>query len=163
VETLLVRAGDGPVLQVPLTYRAAPLEGAEAWLIGTMEHGVLGTRWTYDALGDPVYLETLATAVLTGGRDADAYYEVDGKRVARVSTAPVIGSGTAGAAVPELTGPIVTRDEGWASTAETATLSFTVARAPVAHPLAGTDSERLDGTWTDQATSTALATVSLRT
>src|ERR1700710_2202585 len=48
IETLLVRAGDGPVLQVPLTYRAAPLDGGDAWLIGTMQHSVLGQRWTYD-------------------------------------------------------------------------------------------------------------------
>src|SRR5215218_7739419 len=49
IETLLVQAGDGPVLQVPLTYRAAPLAGAEPWLIGTTEHSVLGRRWVYDA------------------------------------------------------------------------------------------------------------------
>ena len=41
VETMLVRAGDGPVLQVPLTYRGAPLDGAERWLVGTTEHSVL--------------------------------------------------------------------------------------------------------------------------
>jgi hypothetical protein len=29
IETLLVRRGAGPVLQVPLTYRGAPLAGAE--------------------------------------------------------------------------------------------------------------------------------------
>jgi Maltokinase N-terminal cap domain len=39
---------------VPMTYRAAPLEGADAALIGTTEHGVLGTRWVYDAEHDPV-------------------------------------------------------------------------------------------------------------
>ncbi|MEU8530400.1 MULTISPECIES: maltokinase N-terminal cap-like domain-containing protein [Streptomyces] len=40
---------------VPLTYRAAPLDGAGAdALIGTSEHGVLGTRWIYDGVHDPV-------------------------------------------------------------------------------------------------------------
>src|SRR4051812_8833691 len=48
VEILLVRAEGGPLVHVPLTYRAAPLEGAEAHLIGTAEHEVLGTRWVYD-------------------------------------------------------------------------------------------------------------------
>ncbi|MEU6084418.1 1,4-alpha-glucan branching protein [Streptomyces sp. NPDC047108] len=40
---------------VPLAYRGAALEGAprEA-LIGTSEHGVLGTRWIYDGVHDPV-------------------------------------------------------------------------------------------------------------
>ena len=40
---------------VPLTYRAAPIEGvADDALIGTSEHGVLGTRWIYDGVHDPV-------------------------------------------------------------------------------------------------------------
>ena len=44
VETILWRTDDGAVLQTPLTYRAAPLEGAETYLIGTSEHSVLGHR-----------------------------------------------------------------------------------------------------------------------
>jgi len=44
---------------VPMTYRAAPLEGADAALIGTTEHGVLGTRWVYDAAHDPVAVTQL--------------------------------------------------------------------------------------------------------
>ncbi|MFE9404916.1 1,4-alpha-glucan branching protein [Streptomyces sp. NPDC006530] len=39
---------------VPLTYRGAPLDGAEHALVGTMEHGVLGRRWAYDGCHDPV-------------------------------------------------------------------------------------------------------------
>ncbi|MER5752985.1 1,4-alpha-glucan branching protein [Streptomyces sp. NPDC002088] len=46
---------------VPLTYRGAPLAGAEHALVGTMEHGVLGPRWAYDGCHDPVlYAELLA-------------------------------------------------------------------------------------------------------
>src|SRR5215475_8037664 len=45
IETILVRVGDGPVHHAPLTYRDAPLAGADAWLIGTAEHSVLGRRW----------------------------------------------------------------------------------------------------------------------
>ncbi|MFB6814827.1 1,4-alpha-glucan branching protein [Streptomyces sp. NPDC056347] len=48
-------SGPGPVAyHVPLTYRGAPLPGAEHALIGTSEHGVLGTRWVYDGAHDPV-------------------------------------------------------------------------------------------------------------
>jgi hypothetical protein len=36
---------------VPLSYRAAPLDGADDALIGTAEHGVLGTRWIYESAG----------------------------------------------------------------------------------------------------------------
>lgn len=44
---------------VPVTYRGAPLEGAEAGLIGTSEHGELGLRWVYDGPHDPVLVERL--------------------------------------------------------------------------------------------------------
>ncbi|MFG2719105.1 1,4-alpha-glucan branching protein [Streptomyces sp. NPDC048416] len=44
---------------VPLTYRGAPLDGAEHALVGTMEHGVLGRRWAYDACHDPVAVAQL--------------------------------------------------------------------------------------------------------
>ncbi|GLX10139.1 1,4-alpha-glucan branching protein [Microbispora sp. NBRC 16548] len=48
-------SGDRPVsYHVPLTYRGAPLEGADRALIGTTEHGVLGRRWIYDGTHDPV-------------------------------------------------------------------------------------------------------------
>ncbi|WP_371623820.1 1,4-alpha-glucan branching protein [Streptomyces sp. NBC_01116] len=49
-------AGQDPVAYlVPLGYRGAALEGVpgEA-LIGTSDHGVLGTRWIYDGAHDPV-------------------------------------------------------------------------------------------------------------
>ncbi|MEU9836592.1 1,4-alpha-glucan branching protein [Streptosporangium sp. NPDC048047] len=48
---------------VPLTYRGAPLDGAEHALIGTMEHGVLGRRWAYDGCHDPVLLDRLSALI----------------------------------------------------------------------------------------------------
>ncbi|WRZ88436.1 1,4-alpha-glucan branching protein [Streptomyces sp. NBC_01007] len=40
---------------VPMGYRGAVLEGVpDEALIGTSEHGVLGTRWIYDGVHDPV-------------------------------------------------------------------------------------------------------------
>ena len=57
IEGILLRSEDGTVVvHAPLTYRGAPLDGAEGHLLGTMEHSVLGTRWVYDAPGDPVYV-----------------------------------------------------------------------------------------------------------
>jgi hypothetical protein len=44
---------------VPMTYRSASLAGAEDALIGTTEHGVLGTRWVYDGARDPVAVTQL--------------------------------------------------------------------------------------------------------
>ncbi|AJC61174.1 hypothetical protein [Streptomyces sp. 769] len=57
IECLVVtdRSGDAPVSYfVPLTYRGAPLDGAEQGLVGTLEHGILGRRWIYDGAHDPV-------------------------------------------------------------------------------------------------------------
>src|SRR5512139_603579 len=50
---------------VPLGYRGAPLDGAEHALIGTSEHGVLGRRWVYDGMHDPVVVAQLL-ALLQG-------------------------------------------------------------------------------------------------
>lgn len=62
IETHLVldTAGSRPVVyQVPLTYRGAPLVGAEHALVGECDHGVLGCRWVYDAPHDPIYAACL--------------------------------------------------------------------------------------------------------
>ena len=83
IETLLVRAGDGVLYQVPLTYRAAPLADGEAWLVGTAEHSVLGRRWVYDGCGDPVYRTALTGAVAGEVPQADEYIEIDGELIMR--------------------------------------------------------------------------------
>jgi len=49
---------------VPMTYRGAALDGADEALIGTTEHGVLGRRWIYDGISDPVLLGQLDALVL---------------------------------------------------------------------------------------------------
>ena len=70
LETLLVRSG-GVTYQVPLTYRGAELDEAAHSLIGTLEHSVLGTRWVYDAVGDPVYVVELLRVIHEGDTEAD--------------------------------------------------------------------------------------------
>jgi hypothetical protein len=92
IETHLVRAGDD-ILHVPLTYRPAPLPGAEPALVGTMDHSVLGPRWVYDGCADPVYATALATAILTGGTEAELIVDTDGSRERREPTTRVVGSG----------------------------------------------------------------------
>ena len=62
VEALLVTRGDR-VLHVPLTYRDAPLPDADAHLITTMNHSVLGDRWIYDAAADPVGVDCFTRAL----------------------------------------------------------------------------------------------------
>ncbi|WP_405908660.1 MULTISPECIES: maltokinase N-terminal cap-like domain-containing protein [unclassified Streptomyces] len=60
-------SGQDPVAYlVPMSYRDAALDGAPAEaLIGTSEHGVLGTRWIYDGVHDPVLMAQLG-ALLRG-------------------------------------------------------------------------------------------------
>jgi hypothetical protein len=69
METHLVAAG-GTLLQVPLTYRDAPLEGGDDALITEMQHSVLGKRWVYDGLGDPLLVVMLAGVAMTGQGEA---------------------------------------------------------------------------------------------
>src|SRR6478672_4047639 len=95
VETILFAADDGATVQVPLTYRGAPLDGADDFLVGTTDHSVLGPRWVYDGCADPVWATTLTTAILTGGTQAEQYLEVDGRREVREPTVTVVGSGAA--------------------------------------------------------------------
>jgi hypothetical protein len=140
IETLLVRAGDGPVMQVPLTYRNEELPGAEGHFLGTMEHSVLGTRWTYDGLGDPVYLGELARVILTGDTQVELWIEIDGVMTRREPTATVAGSGHETA--PDLDG-----------------VSVDIVRVPGS---AEGGPWVLTGTWTDHPESTVLARATAR-
>ncbi|MEV4351570.1 hypothetical protein AB0J83_44505 [Actinoplanes sp. NPDC049596] len=161
VETLLVRAGEGPVLQVPLTYRGAPLDGGDAWLVGTCEHSVLGPRWVYDASGDPVYAAALVTAVLGGGGQAEEYFEVDGRREPLPLSMTIVSGGSEGADAPAA-GPIERVEPGDPTIIVTETAEFTVVRRlPDAgvrgageRPRSGEDSARggvaLRGSWEGQ-------------
>jgi hypothetical protein len=61
--------GQETTYHVPLAYRGAPLPDAEAGLIGTSEHGVLGRRWIYDGAHDPVAVGQVL-AFLSGEAEA---------------------------------------------------------------------------------------------
>ena len=68
IELMFVRDeadGAGTTYHVPMTYRGAPLESADAALIGNGEHGALGKRWIYDGAHDPVLIAQVA-ALLQG-------------------------------------------------------------------------------------------------
>lgn len=71
LEATIVDTGAGVLHHVPCSYRSAPLRGAEDFLIATAEHSVLGTRYFYDAAGDPVWAAALITAIRCGGVQAD--------------------------------------------------------------------------------------------
>ncbi|TJY69424.1 hypothetical protein E4J89_10890 [Arthrobacter sp. CAU 1506] len=128
METHLLSAG-GQVLHVPLTYRGAPLPGAEEFLAGTMEHSVLGDRWIYDACADPVYATALATAMVQGGAGAEQFLDVDGKLEPLTGAIPVRGSGGTGGIVPEIT-TAVPATSGTVTTIDASPLTLTVHRIP---------------------------------
>jgi hypothetical protein len=86
---------DDTAYHVPLSYRGAPLEGADAALIGTSEHGVLGRRWVYDGVQDPVVAAVLDT--FAHGR-AQAQHQT----VSDTPDPSVTVSGTPGATVEVL-------------------------------------------------------------
>ncbi|GAB2991104.1 CG0192-related protein [Actinotalea caeni] len=97
LETLLVDTGDERLWQLAFSYRAEPLEGGAEHLVGTLEHSVLGTRYVYDAVGDPVYLEVLRRTVVGAGREADLVRDLgDGTTEPVEKTMTVRGTGGEG-------------------------------------------------------------------
>jgi hypothetical protein len=112
VETILWRTVDGTLLQVPFTYRAAPLAGADEFLVGTPHHSVLGPRWVYDGCADPVWAATLTAAILTGGSQAQIVIEHDGELVDVPPRLPVRGSGSPDTEVPTITSVDSVVDDG---------------------------------------------------
>ena len=108
IETHVLSTADGHLLQVPLTYRGAPLDGAEQFLICTMEHSVLGQRWIYDATGDPVYAGVLASVLLAGAGQADEM--VEGADAPREPSMRVTGSGSRTGDVPPVGDASVSSD-----------------------------------------------------
>lgn len=163
IETLLLSLANGTVIQIPLTYRGAPLEGAEKHLITTMEHSVLGDRWVYDGVGDPVYVAATANAALTGGSQAELLVSADGSDsvVRREPTVLVTGSGTeasAGTSPPAAT--VVVRNKGGVTLAEMGEIRLAIARVVSGSALAAfTDAETLAGTWAAQDAAVPLVAV----
>lgn len=155
IETHLVTTGAGPVIQAPVTYRGAPLEGADTWLMGTTEHTVLGRRWVYDGCGDPVYVAALATAILTGGVQAKMMVQVGDHQEERVLTTTVAGGGEPRTPVPSITAVDVT-EGGPEATISAGGLDLVFRRLLVGAPR--TDPARsLTGSWPGQDERVVLA------
>lgn len=74
IEFMVVSDGPGDrvvTYLVPMTYRASALASADGALIGTAEHGVLGRRWIYDGVHDPVLVAQLV-ALIQGDAEPQA-------------------------------------------------------------------------------------------
>lgn len=164
IETFLVASASG-VLQIPVTYRGAPLAGADASLICEMTHSVLGRRWAYDAVADDVYIRELARTILRGGHQADLVYDYPASPEKLTVTTRVQGSGdsashagsqvTPGSSTVEAPSDAVARirSEGLAiDVVRVLDLTCSTASAP-----------NLTGTWPGQAMPVVLASMSVLT
>jgi hypothetical protein len=99
MEAHLVTAG-GTLLNIPLTYRDEPLEGADDALIVEMQHSVLGTRWVYDGLRDPRLVIMLAAVAMTGQGEALGMAVYDGRWYIAPSNVRIQGGGWTQERVP---------------------------------------------------------------
>lgn len=145
LEAFLLQADEGSVVHVPLTYRGEPLLDAEELLLGTTEHSVLGTRWVYDGCADPAFATALATAVLTGGRQADLVFDGDPGGEARPSTTTVAGSGDHETSVAPI-GTLSCHDDGDTTVIRAGGLELVVVRVVGAEPAVD---QTLVGRWPD--------------
>lgn len=158
IETHIVRRADGTVLQVPLTYRGAELDGAGQHLAAEMEHSVLGHRWVYDATGDPVYAAALAAAIVHGQAGADQFLEHDGTLEPLVSTVVVQGDGQPGERDRDITtAHPATTDDG--RDAVTTIATDGPALAVYRMPRTGEADGQLTGSWAGLTEPVLLATL----
>jgi maltokinase-like protein len=130
--------GEGvPTVFVPLTYRAAELEGAADHLVGTTEHSELGRRWVYDGCGDPVFVRSLAHAILTGATGVDQEFDVGNGPESRPTNAQARGTGSADPGDTEVPGldAVGCHDEGPLTIVDAGPMELVVAR------VVGTDIE----------------------
>ncbi|MEW1658871.1 MULTISPECIES: maltokinase N-terminal cap-like domain-containing protein [unclassified Streptomyces] len=135
------RSGDLPCTYLtPLTYRGAPLDGAEAALVGTMEHGVLGRRWVYDGTHDPVLVAELLA--LFQGRaepqEPDRSDTRDESVVHRLSDTAGLDASTVFRAATAVSGP-----HGTDITVETATEGQATGRTDSAEGVVGIQVRRV--------------------
>lgn len=158
IETMLVRVGDGPVHQVPLTYRDAPLADGQDWLLGTAEHSALGKRWIYDAVGDPAYAEGLAGAILGNTGQAEQFVQLDDGLERREFDMTIASDVPRAVEVP-VVGRVQRVHEGDPTLITTDTVELAVVRCLEAGvELAGAV---LTGTWTGQTVPLPLASAAL--
>ncbi|AQP47114.1 hypothetical protein BW730_05880 [Tessaracoccus aquimaris] len=89
IEGLIATRGDD-AFHLPLTYRDAPLAGAEGFLIATMDHSVLGKRWVYDATHDPVAVDAFLRALAGEQEQAELNVYGPDEKLIEVRTPPVV-------------------------------------------------------------------------
>jgi hypothetical protein len=154
METHLITGG-GKLMQIPLTYRDAPLEGAEDALITEMQHSVLGPRWVYDGLRDARLVVMLAAVTMTGQGEALGMAVYDGRWYIAPTNVRIQGGGWTQERVP-VDGFELDSDEAHASVLHNDRFELTMFRHPVPGPRPAIG---LTATWDDQVGAVVLAEV----
>ena len=152
METHLITAG-ATLLQIPLTYRDEPLDGADDALIVEMQHSVLGTRWVYDGLRDPRFVVMLAAAAMTGQGEALGMVMHDGRWYIAPSIVRIQGGGWTHERVP-VDGFEVEHDDATSVVLRNDRFELTVFRRPVPGPRPAIG---LTATWTGQSQPVVIA------
>jgi hypothetical protein len=147
--------GGGTLLQVPLTYRDEPLEGADDALIVEMQHSVLGTRWVYDGLRDPRLVVMLAGVAMTGQGEALGMAVYDDRWYIAPSNVRIQGGGWTQERV-SVDGFEVEHDDATRLVLRNDRFELTVFRRPVPGPRPAIG---LTATWEAQSTPVVLAEV----
>ncbi|NGN95080.1 hypothetical protein G5C66_20370 [Nocardioides sp. KC13] len=145
IECVLLEVGES-VVHLPVSYREAPLDGAEDFLMATSEHSTLGTRYVYDACADPVAVRALLSAALTGATQEPMDVYDRGRLVERRETV-VTAAGTgswARNAVPHFDG-VTIRSHGVESRVDVGSFVVVVKRVVDGSDADGTESIRV--TW----------------
>jgi Maltokinase N-terminal cap domain len=157
LETHMVDAG-GTLLHVPLTYRDEPLDGADDALIGEMDHSVLGTRWVYDGMHDPLFVIMLAAVALTGQGEAIGMVVYDDRCHIAPSNVRIKGGGWSLERVA-VDGFEIASHDATSLTLHNDRFEMTVYRRPVPGPQPAIG---LTATWDGQQDVVVLAEVSER-
>ena len=156
METFLLTAGND-LLQVPLTYRDEPLADDGA-LITEMHHSVLGNRWVYDGIRDPMFVMLLAGVTMTGQGEALGMAVYDGRWYIAPTNVRVHGGGWSQERVP-VDGFELVSDGHAQSVLHNERFELTLHRRPRPRPVAGMC---LTATWPGQDEPVLLATVGER-
>jgi hypothetical protein len=157
METHLVTAG-GALLQIPLTYRDEPLDSADDALIVEMQHSVLGTRWVYDGLRDPLLVVMLAAVAMTGQGEAVGMAVYDGRWYIAPSKVRIQGGGWTQEPVA-VDRFAVAQDDATGAVLRNDRFELTVFRRPVRGPRPAIG---LTATWDAQPNPVVLAEVTER-
>ena len=154
METFLFTAG-AELFQVPLTYRDAPLVGAEAALITEMSHSVLGNRWVYDGWRDPLFVVMLAGVAMTGQGEALGMAVYDGRWYIAPANVRIHGGGWTQGRVPVDRFELAS-DDASGSVLRSDRFALTLFRRPRTDPLGAM---KLTATWPGQDEPVILAAV----